>query len=143
MLPRRLYLYLKPLYSILGGSTTRADPFMKKPIVVILRWKPLQRWKTRSHLTLVLSLTNSHVAFCNIYMAQRSNLRMQQQADQSWAALKSLDIGTCKFLSVVLIRSLRLSPISTQAYPNSYSVNYLQEKNYRSTSYFILTSVII
>jgi len=35
------YLYLNPLYSILGGSTTRADPFTKYPVRVLLRWKPL------------------------------------------------------------------------------------------------------
>ena len=33
--PFTLYLYLKPLYSILGGSTLRAEPFMKKPILVL------------------------------------------------------------------------------------------------------------
>ena len=35
--PLMLYLYLKPLYSIRGGSTTRADPFTKKLTVVDLR----------------------------------------------------------------------------------------------------------
>lgn len=67
ILPRRLYLYLKPLYSMRGGSTTLAEPFIKKPIVVTLLWKPLYKWKIRSHLTLVLSLTNNQVAFCNTY----------------------------------------------------------------------------
>jgi len=32
--PLILNLYLNPLYSILGGSTIRADPFTKKPIDV-------------------------------------------------------------------------------------------------------------
>ena len=35
--PFILYLYLKPLYSIRGGSTTRAEPFTKKLTVVDLR----------------------------------------------------------------------------------------------------------
>jgi hypothetical protein len=37
MSPLILNLYLKPLYSILGGSTIRADPFTKKPIEVCVR----------------------------------------------------------------------------------------------------------
>jgi ribosomal protein L14 len=32
-------LYLNPLYSILGGSTTRAVPFIKKPSFVCLKHK--------------------------------------------------------------------------------------------------------
>ena len=32
--PFMLYLYLKPLYSILGGSTLLAEPFIKNPILV-------------------------------------------------------------------------------------------------------------
>lgn len=39
--PLTLYLYLNPLYSTRGGSTIRADPFMKKPIEVLFRKKPL------------------------------------------------------------------------------------------------------
>ena len=39
--PLTEYLYLKPLYSILGGSTTRADPLTNKLVLVTLRWKPL------------------------------------------------------------------------------------------------------
>ena len=35
------YLYLKPLYSTLGGSTTRAEPLTKKFVVVTLRLNPL------------------------------------------------------------------------------------------------------
>lgn len=31
------YLYLKPLYSILGGSTLLAEPFRKNPILVCFR----------------------------------------------------------------------------------------------------------
>lgn len=37
MSPLVLYLYLKPLYSRRGGSTTRAEPFTKKPGFVTLR----------------------------------------------------------------------------------------------------------
>jgi len=37
MSPLMLYLYLKPLYSILGGSTILAAPFTKKPSLVLLR----------------------------------------------------------------------------------------------------------
>lgn len=32
--PLILYLYLKPLYSVRGGSTTRDDPFIKNPCLV-------------------------------------------------------------------------------------------------------------
>ena len=41
MSPFMLYLYLKPLYSNLGGSTTRADPFTIKPGFELLRLEPL------------------------------------------------------------------------------------------------------
>ena len=41
MSPFTLYLYLKPLYSILGGSTLLADPFTKNPIFVDFLWNPL------------------------------------------------------------------------------------------------------
>ena len=41
MSPFILYLYLKPLYSILGGSTIRAEPLTKKPIFVTFLWNPL------------------------------------------------------------------------------------------------------
>ena len=34
-------LYLNPLYSIRGGSTTRQLPFVKKPIDVLFLLKPL------------------------------------------------------------------------------------------------------
>ena len=34
-------LYLNPLYSIRGGSTTRQLPFVKKPIEVLFLLKPL------------------------------------------------------------------------------------------------------
>lgn len=43
MSPLILYLYLKPLYSILGGSTTLAEPFIKKPSLVDLRKNPLYK----------------------------------------------------------------------------------------------------
>jgi hypothetical protein len=35
MSPFRLNLYLNPLYSILGGSTTLEDPLAKNPILVL------------------------------------------------------------------------------------------------------------
>jgi ribosomal protein L14 len=56
MSPFILYLYLNPLYSILGGSTSRAEPFIKKPIRVTLRKNPLYKWNVLTHLTLVLSV---------------------------------------------------------------------------------------
>lgn len=55
MLPFLLNLNLNPLYSNRGGSTTRADPFTKKPTVVDLRSNPLYKWNILSHLTFVLS----------------------------------------------------------------------------------------
>ena len=39
--PLILYLYLNPLYSMRGGSTTRAEPFTNKLSLVFLRKKPL------------------------------------------------------------------------------------------------------
>ena len=39
--PLRLNLNLNPLYSILGGSTIRADPLIKKPNFVCFLWNPL------------------------------------------------------------------------------------------------------
>ena len=39
--PLTLYLYLNPLYSIRGGSTTRDEPFTKNPIAETFRWNPL------------------------------------------------------------------------------------------------------
>lgn len=41
--PFLLNLNLKPLYSKRGGSTIRAEPFIKKLKPVRLRWKPLYR----------------------------------------------------------------------------------------------------
>nr|USE06695.1 hypothetical protein [Schmidingerella meunieri] len=55
MLPFLLNLNLKPLYSNLGGSTIRTDPFTKPPTPVERLWNPLQRWNTLSHRTFVLS----------------------------------------------------------------------------------------
>ena len=43
MSPFILYLYLNPLYSIRGGSTTRADPFIKRPSLVLRRKDPLYK----------------------------------------------------------------------------------------------------
>lgn len=39
--PFILYLYLNPLYSIRGGSTTRADPFTKRLSLVFFLKNPL------------------------------------------------------------------------------------------------------
>ena len=63
--PLREYLYLKPLYSSLGGSTTLQLPFKKKPIVAFFLLKPLYRWKIFTHLALVLSAKYTHDSFCN------------------------------------------------------------------------------
>lgn len=41
--PFTLYLYLKPLYSILGGSTTLDDPLTKNPSLVDFLLKPLYK----------------------------------------------------------------------------------------------------
>ena len=41
--PFKLYLYLKPLYSIRGGSTTREEPFIKKPSDADLLLNPLYK----------------------------------------------------------------------------------------------------
>ena len=41
--PFLLNLNLNPLYSTLGGSTTRAEPFMKNPIRDDLRLNPLYK----------------------------------------------------------------------------------------------------
>jgi hypothetical protein len=43
MFPFLLNLNLNPLYSTLGGSTTRAEPLIKKPIKEDLRLKPLYK----------------------------------------------------------------------------------------------------
>ena len=63
--PLILYLYLNPLYSILGGSTTLAEPLIKRPSWELPLNDPLYRWKIFSHLTLVLSVINNQVCFCN------------------------------------------------------------------------------
>jgi len=59
--PFRLNLNLKPLYSIRGGSTERAEPLIKKPTVVVLRLKPLYKWNVCNQFTFVLSETLSQV----------------------------------------------------------------------------------
>jgi hypothetical protein len=43
MSPFLLNLTLNPLYSIRGGSTTRADPLTKKPSLVDFRKNPLYK----------------------------------------------------------------------------------------------------
>lgn len=43
MSPFILNLYLKPLYSIRGGSTTLDEPFIKKPSDVDFRLNPLYK----------------------------------------------------------------------------------------------------
>lgn len=60
MSPLSEYLYLKPLYSILGGSTIRAEPFTKNPGEVLFLKNPLYNWNTRTHLMFVLSVIYSH-----------------------------------------------------------------------------------
>ena len=65
--PLRLYLYLKPLYSSLGGSTTLAEAFRKKDIFDDLRWKPLYKWKIFAQRTLVLSDMKTQDSFNRIY----------------------------------------------------------------------------
>ncbi len=63
MFPFLLNLNLNPLYSSLGGSTTRADPLTNKPKVEWLRLNPLYKWKTFNHRTFVLSDIEIHVSF--------------------------------------------------------------------------------
>ena len=63
MSPFLLNLNLNPLYSIRGGSTTRADPFTKKPKLVRRRSKPLYKWKTWNHRIFVLSAILNQVCF--------------------------------------------------------------------------------
>lgn len=65
--PFILYLYLNPLYSILGGSTILADPLTKKPSFVLLRLNPLYKWNILIHRIFVLSETYNHDSFCNNY----------------------------------------------------------------------------
>lgn len=55
MSPFRENLNLNPLYSMRGGSTTRADPLTKKPKRVRRRSNPWYRWNTCNQRTLVLS----------------------------------------------------------------------------------------
>jgi len=64
--PFLLNLNLKPLYSILGGSTTRAEPLTKKPKWVTLLSHPLYRWKICNHKTLVLSDIPNHESLRSI-----------------------------------------------------------------------------
>ena len=67
MLPFIIYLYLKPLYSLRGGSTIRAEPFIKKLGYVVLRLNPLYKWNIFFHLTFVLSVTKIQDSFNNKY----------------------------------------------------------------------------
>jgi hypothetical protein len=62
-----LYLYLKPLYSIRGGSTIRADPLRKNPGVVERLQKPLYKWNIFTHLIFVLSVIYIHDSLYNKY----------------------------------------------------------------------------
>jgi len=71
MSPFTLYLYLKPLYSIRGGSTTRAEPFTKRPGFVKLRLNPLYRWKILIQEIFVLSDTKTQDSFNNNYILKR------------------------------------------------------------------------
>lgn len=63
--PLILYLYLKPLYSIRGGSTTLAEPLINKPSLVNLLKDPLYNWKIFNHLTLVLSVIYNQDSLAN------------------------------------------------------------------------------
>jgi len=58
--PLRENLNLKPLYSIRGGSTTRADPLTKKPKRVRRRSNPWYKWNTCNHRMFVLSAILTH-----------------------------------------------------------------------------------
>ena len=60
MSPFLLNRTLNPLYSSRGGSTTRAEPLTKNPIVEDLRLKPLYMWNKRNQRTFVLSASESH-----------------------------------------------------------------------------------
>jgi len=55
--PFILYLYLNPLYSSLGGSTTLEELLIKSPGEVFLRLNPLYKWKILTQHTFVLSDT--------------------------------------------------------------------------------------
>jgi len=67
ILPLVLNLNLKPLYSTLGGDTTRAEPLIKKPVGVKDLLKPLYRWKVCSQITVVLSDIYNQVCFVIIF----------------------------------------------------------------------------
>lgn len=89
--PFKLYLYLKPLYSILGGSTILAEPFTKKPIYVIFLLKPLYKWKILTHRILVLSIICNHDSFCNNYIIIRlcELMRIALMQYRLWAGLRT------------------------------------------------------
>ena len=57
------YLYLKPLYSILGGSTLLAEPFTKNPILEDFLLNPLYKWNVFIQLMFVLSAADTHDSF--------------------------------------------------------------------------------
>ena len=67
ILPLTLNLNLKPLYSTLGGDTTRAEPLIKKPIGVKDLLKPLYKWKVCNQITVVLSDIYNQVCFVIIF----------------------------------------------------------------------------
>ena len=73
MSPLTLYLYLNPLYSIRGGSTTRDEPFTKNPIDETFRWNPLYSWNILIQRTLVLSVINNHDSLYNSCTFLRAN----------------------------------------------------------------------
>ena len=66
--PLRLYLYLKPLYSNRGGSTTRAEAFTKNDVFVNFLLNPLYKWKILHHRMFVLSEIKTHDSFNKIYI---------------------------------------------------------------------------
>jgi len=67
MSPFTEYLYLKPLYSSLGGSTIRAEPFTKKLGLDFLRLKPLYKWNIFIQDMFVLSDICNQDSFNNSY----------------------------------------------------------------------------
>jgi hypothetical protein len=62
-----LNLYLNPLYSIRGDSTTLEEPLTKYDCDVTLRKNPLYRWNTFTQRILVLSETCTQDSLYNIY----------------------------------------------------------------------------
>jgi len=73
MSPLTLYLYLKPLYSNLGGSTDLAEAFTNDPTLALVFLKPWYRWKVFTQFTFVLSVTKSQDSFNITYNNKRAS----------------------------------------------------------------------